>query len=121
MNVAVVTGASSGIGTATARVLAQEGWRVLLVARRAERLEALASDLGNAVAVPADLTAPDGPDRVREAAEREASLDLLVNNAGGAWRAAFADGGYDNVRRTMEVNFDAQLRLTVALLQMVRA
>ena len=121
MSVAVVTGASSGIGTATARLLSQEGWRVLLVARRAERLEALASDLGNAVAVSADLTAADGPDRVREAAGREPSLDLLVNNAGGAWRAAFADGGYENVRRTMEINFDAVVRLTEALLPLVRS
>ena len=48
-------------------------------------------------------------------------LGLLVNNAGAAWRATFADGGYENVRRTMEVNFDAVLRLTEALLPLLRA
>src|SRR5207244_3683948 len=48
-------------------------------------------------------------------------LDLLVNNAGAAWRARFADGGYANVRRTMEINFDAQVRLTEALLDLLRA
>jgi short-subunit dehydrogenase len=121
VSVAVVTGASSGIGSATARLLAGEGWRVLLVARRGERLEALASDLREAVPVAADLTAADGPDRVREAAERAGSLELLVNNAGGAWRAPFAEGGYENVRKTMEINFDAVVRLTEALLPLLRS
>ena len=49
-----------------------------------------------------------------------ARLDLLVNNAGAAWRASFAEGGYENVRRTMELNFDATLRLTEALLPLLR-
>jgi uncharacterized protein len=121
LKLAVVTGASSGIGTATAELLAAEGWRVLLVARRADRLETLASQL-DAVAVPADLTAADAPQRIREAVEREAGeLELLVNNAGTEWRAAFGDGGYDNVRRTMEVNFEGPVRLTEALLPHLRA
>jgi uncharacterized protein len=120
VSVALVTGASSGIGAATARLLAGEGWRVVLVARRAERLESLAAELGNAAAVATDLTAADAPERVREAAEGEGSLALLVNNAGSAWQAPFADGGYENVRRTMEVNFDAVVRLTEALLPLLR-
>ena len=48
-------------------------------------------------------------------------LGLLVNNAGAGWRATFADGGWENVRRTMEINFDAVLRLTEALLPLLRA
>ena len=113
-----MTGASSGIGAATARLLAAEGRRVLAVARRGERLQALGAGV---VALSADLTAPDTPDRVREAVEREGGrLELLVNNAGAEWRSTFADGGYDNVRRTMDVNFDAVVRLTETLLPLLR-
>ena len=114
----MVTGASSGIGAATARLLAAQDWRVIAVARRAERLEQLAAGV---VAVPADLTDPEAPARVREAVEREAGrLELLVNNAGAEWRSTFADGGYENVRQTMDVNFDAVVRLTESLLPLLR-
>ncbi len=119
--VALVSGASSGIGEAVARLLVARGAeRVVLVARREERLRALAESLGpSATWVAADLTAADAPARVHEhIGER---LHLLVNNAGAGFRAAFADGGYENVRRTMEVNFDAQLRLTQELLPLLRA
>ncbi len=69
-----------------------------------------------------DLTASDAPARVREHVEGLGEpLGLLVNNAGAGWRATFADGGYENVRRTMEINFDAVVRLTEALLPLLRA
>jgi short-subunit dehydrogenase len=120
--IALVTGASSGIGAATARRLARErGARVVLVARREEQLRRLADELGGATVVAADLTADDAPARVAAAVEREhGRLDLLVNNAGAAWRGAFAESGWDNVRRHMEINFDATVRLTEALLPILR-
>jgi uncharacterized protein len=121
----LVTGASSGIGEATARRLAREpGAELILVARREGRLRELAEGLPcEASWLAVDLTAPDAPERVRaHVAERHSGrLDLLVNNAGAAWRGAFADAGYANVRRHMELNFDAVVRLTEALLPLLRA
>jgi uncharacterized protein len=121
--VIVITGASSGIGEATARRLAREpGAALVLVARRRERLEALAAELAAPASfVAVDLLDPGAPQMVLDhVRSRHGRLDLLVNNAGAAWRARFADGGYENVRRTMELNFDAQVRLTEALLPLLR-
>jgi short-subunit dehydrogenase len=121
--VALVTGASSGIGEATARRLAREPNTVLvLIARREQRLRELAQSLpAPATYLALDLTAPGAPAEVLAHLEaHHGRLDLLVNNAGTAWRARFADGGYENVRRTMEINFDAQVRLTETLLGLLR-
>jgi len=120
---ALVTGASSGIGEHTARRLAGDGWRVLLVARREDRLKALADELPDSAYLAVDLTDADAPERVRARVEELwGRLDLLVNNAGTSRRAAFGDdnGGYQNVRGVMDLNFDAVLRLTEALLPMLR-
>ncbi len=106
---AVVTGASSGIGAATARHLAAAGFHVFLAARRADRIEALAAEIGG-TAVPTDVTSEES---VAALAERVGpTLDALVNNAGGAlgvsqvkdavsaeWRAMFES----NVLGTMQV------------------
>jgi uncharacterized protein len=124
MSVALITGASSGIGEATARRIAREpGWDLVLVARREDRLRALAEEVGRATVVPTDLLEEDAPARVREALEREhaGQLHLLVNNAGAAWRGRFGETGWDNVRRHMALNFDAVVRLTDALLPALRA
>lgn len=125
MGVALITGASTGIGRATAIRLAREpGAELVLVARREELLRELADSLPcRASWCAVDLTSADAPPRVRAHLEAEhgGRLDLLVNNAGASWRGEFAAAGYANVERHMELNFNAVVRLTEALLPLLRA
>ncbi|HEX6602011.1 MAG TPA: SDR family NAD(P)-dependent oxidoreductase [Solirubrobacterales bacterium] len=124
MGVVLVTGASTGIGRATAIRLAREpGTELVLVARREELLRELAESLPcRATYLAVDLTDENAPARVRAhlEAEHDGLLHLLVNNAGAAWRASFAEGGAANVQRHIELNFDAVVRLTEALLPLLR-
>ena len=125
MTVALITGASSGLGEAAARRLAREpGMELVLLARRADRLEQLAAALpAPATVLALDLTADDAPARARAQLEQAhgGRLDLLVNNAGAGGRGTFADTGHALVRRTMALNFDAQVRLVEELLPLLRA
>jgi short-subunit dehydrogenase len=123
MSVALVTGASTGIGAATAIRLSREpGTELVLVARRGELLRELADSLPcRATHLAVDLTEADAPQRIRAHVEaNHGGLDLLVNNAGASWRGGFAEAGYANVKRHMELNFDAVVRLTEALLPLLR-
>ncbi len=116
--VAVVTGASSGIGAATARRLAAEGFDVVVGARRVDRLSALADSIG-ARALPLDVTDPASVEAFAAALDR---VDVLVNNAGGSFDAApVAEADLDSWTRTFEVNVLGTVRLTKALLPALRA
>jgi NADP-dependent 3-hydroxy acid dehydrogenase YdfG len=92
--VAFITGASSGIGEATARVLADDGHRVALLARRADRIQAPADELGNgAIAIEADVTDRDSIVAAAERVQQElGGADILVNNAGVMLPAPFTSG-----------------------------
>ena len=110
---AVVTGASSGIGAATARRLAAEGFDVVVGARRVGRLEELAASVG-VRALPLDITDQASVDAFVAALDR---VDVLVNNAGGSFDAnPVADADLDSWARTYDVNVLGTVRLTKALL-----
>lgn len=112
--IAVVTGASSGIGAATARHLAREGFEVVCAARRTDRIEALAAEIGGR-AVACDVT-----DAGQVAALAEAvgpTLDVLVNNAGGAFGLSpVAEADVEEWRRMYDVNVLGLMQVTQALL-----
>jgi NAD(P)-dependent dehydrogenase (short-subunit alcohol dehydrogenase family) len=102
----LVTGASSGIGTATARTFAAEGARVALLSRNAEALEALAAELGGgALAVAADVSDPAQVDAAIERVERELGpIDAVVNSAGIAWPTPLAELEPDAWREVVDTN-----------------
>jgi NADP-dependent 3-hydroxy acid dehydrogenase YdfG len=102
----VVTGASSGIGEATARLLAGEGCNVVLAARREDRLKSLAAELGEgALAAPTDVTDPAAcAALVARTVERFGSLEILVNNAGLGLYGSIPEGDPDDWRRMFDVN-----------------
>ncbi|MEL6894440.1 MAG: SDR family NAD(P)-dependent oxidoreductase, partial [Actinomycetota bacterium] len=111
--VAIVTGASSGLGERFARVLDAVGASVVLVARRADRLESLAARLTDALVAPADLAWSEDRERVVEATlEHFGRVDLLVNNAGIGQKTAVEDEELDRFRLAMEVNVTAMWHLS---------
>ncbi|MET8051785.1 SDR family oxidoreductase [Streptosporangium sp. NPDC005286] len=111
---AVVTGASSGIGEATARRLAAEGFDVVAAARRRERLEALAAEVPGIRAVTLDVTSQESVDELASSLDR---CDVLINNAGGAiGLEPVASGDVADWQRMYDVNVLGTLRVTQALL-----
>jgi 3-oxoacyl-[acyl-carrier protein] reductase len=119
--VAVVAGASRGIGRATVHALAREGCRLVLAARGVEGLRATEQELaplGRAVVtVAVDLTAPGGPERLVEVAlETFGAIDVLVNNVGGSSGGTFAENGVEEFEMGLERNLWPSLRASIAAL-----
>jgi NADP-dependent 3-hydroxy acid dehydrogenase YdfG len=117
----VVTGASSGIGAATVRLFREHGWDVVGVARRADRLEALAAETGAQIFV-ADVTKQGDVDALRDFLAESGPVHALVNNAGGAFgMASVEQSDADDWVRMYDVNVVAVKRVTSALLPLLRA
>lgn len=121
----VVTGASSGIGAATARLFAQHGWEVVGVARRADRLAELAAEVaesgGSIRTITADLTQQADVDRVRDEVAALGPVHGLVNNAGGAFgMGPIESADLDDWRAMFEINVIGTQRMIAALLPLLR-
>ena len=118
--IAVVTGASSGIGAATARLLAKNGYHVIAAARRTDRLEALAKEDSNIEMFKLDITNQSDIDALAEHLSGK-PVSILVNNAGGAFdSAAIVDSDPEIWRKTYEVNVIGTVRMIKAITPIMR-
>jgi len=120
--VVIVTGASSGIGAATARLLHAAGARPVLAARRADRLAALADELDGAAAVPTDLTDRAAVRRLADLAlERHGRIDGLVNNAGVSLHVPLDRLDLDEFAAVLDLNVVSVVAMTQAVLPVMRS
>ena len=111
---ALITGASSGIGMDFARLLSREGYELFLVARSEAKLRALASELGNAKVIVADLVSPDAPQRIFDAS---GGVDVLINNAGFGLSGSFIETDLRKELEMIQVNIAALTHLTKLFLR----
>jgi NADP-dependent 3-hydroxy acid dehydrogenase YdfG len=119
--VVVVTGASSGIGEATARRLAGEGSRLVLAAHRTDRIETLAEELGDAVAVRTDMRDPaQVRGLIAAATDAYGGVEVLVNNAGQGLHVPVMDIALDDLVAVTELNFYAPLVAMQAAVPVMR-
>jgi NADP-dependent 3-hydroxy acid dehydrogenase YdfG len=120
--VAVITGASSGIGAATARILHASGYRVALLARRLDRIEALVAELGDgAIAIQADVTDRDALVVAAQRVQDElGGGDVLVNNAGTMLLGPFSSEQRDDYRNMIEVNLLGAITATEVFLDQLK-
>jgi NAD(P)-dependent dehydrogenase (short-subunit alcohol dehydrogenase family) len=124
-SVVILTGASSGIGAATARELARHGAKVVLAARRGDELRALQAAIadagGEALAVPADVCQRSDIDRlVATAVEKYGRVDVLINNAGISAGSSIADSSDETLQRIVDVNLLAPARCIQSVLPHMR-
>jgi NADP-dependent 3-hydroxy acid dehydrogenase YdfG len=120
-SVIVITGASAGIGAATARAASRAGARLVLAARREDRIADLADELGDAIAVRCDVTDQAQVDALVEAALRRfGRIDVLVNNAGQGLQATIEQLDLDDFRAVLDLNLVAPLALMRAVLPTMR-
>lgn len=120
--VTVITGASAGLGVDFARQLSAKGRRLVLVARRKDRLEALAAELGNARAVELDLSLPGAADRLMaDLGAHGETVDLLVNNAGFGQTGRFADQDGKRMRQMIDLNCGVLTELCHAVIPGMKA
>lgn len=119
--VAVITGASSGIGEATARALHADGYKVALLARRQDRIDAIASELGDgAIAIPADVTDRDSLTAAATRVQNEfGGASVLVNNAGVMLLGPFSSEQREDYRRMIEINLLGAITATEVFLDQV--
>ncbi len=121
-SVCIVTGASSGIGAATARLLSRSGARVVLAARRTDRLEALAAELPASLAVTTDLTILGDIQRLVDTAIATfGRIDVLVNDAGQGLHVPIDEIDPEDLRAVFELNVVAPLVASQAVLPIMRA
>lgn len=120
-SVIIVTGASSGIGAATARAAARAGARLVLAARREDRIEELADELGGTIAVRCDVTDQEQVRLlVQNALDEFGRIDVLVNNAGQGLQATTEQIRLDDFRSVLELNLVAPLAMMQAVLPTMR-
>ncbi len=121
--VVIITGASSGIGEAFARLLAAKGCKLTLAARSVDKLEALAAELdAESLVAPADMTEPtEIANMVERTLERFGRIDVMCANAGIYVPGEFADGDIDELARMLRINIDAVLRCAHAVIPSMKA
>ena len=121
--VAIITGASSGIGEAAARMLAEAGCKLTLAARSRDKIQALADELdADCLVIGADMTEPaDISAMVAGTLERFGRVDILLANAGVYLPGQFADGDIDALSRMLRLNVDAVMRCAHAVIPSMRA
>lgn len=121
-SVIIVTGASAGIGLATAKVLAKKGAKVVLAARSADVLKKLEKEIPGSFAVPTDMRKPaDIKALIKETQKKYGRIDVLINNAGQGLMAAVEDINIDDYKAIMDLNVFAVVRAMQAVIPVMRA